>query len=57
MYGTNSASIEEDKKRIEIEVEFINEYLEEILIFELQFFRSQRIIKVGSINLLKINKK
>ena len=57
MYDTNNASIEEDKKRIEIEVEFINEYLEEILIFELQFFRSQRIIKVGSINLLKINKK
>ena len=35
MYDTNNASIEEGKKRIEVEVDFINEYLEGILIFEL----------------------
>ena len=47
LYNMNKVDKVNGKKRIEIEVEFIKEYLEGILIFELQFFRSKRIIKVG----------
>ena len=37
VYKTNDAISEKGKKRIEIEVEFIKEYLEGILIFELEY--------------------
>ena len=52
LYNMNNLDKINGKKRIKIEVDFINEYLEGILIFELQFFGSQffgpqRKIKVG----------
>ena len=47
LYNMNKVDKINGKKRIKIEVDFINEYLEGILIFELQFFGSQRKIKVG----------